>query len=85
MEFCEDCILGKSSRLRFETAAHTTKEKLGYIHSDLWGPTQVTSLGGCKYFLIFIDDFSRMVWVFALKSKDEGLEKFKRWKIFVEN
>ncbi|KAH9666456.1 hypothetical protein KPL70_020645 [Citrus sinensis] len=36
---------GKSSRLRFETAAHTTKEKLGYIHSDLWGPAQVNSLG----------------------------------------
>ncbi|KAH9750881.1 Integrase catalytic domain-containing protein [Citrus sinensis] len=83
--FCEDFILGKSSRLRFETAAHTTKEKLGYIHSDLWGPAQVTLLGGCKYFLTFIDDFSRMIWVFALKSKDEVLERFKRWKIFIEN
>ncbi|KAH9779695.1 Integrase catalytic domain-containing protein [Citrus sinensis] len=31
------------------------------------------------------DDFSRMVWVFALKNKDEVLKKFKRWKIFVEN
>ena len=83
--FCEDCIIGKSSRLRFETAAHTTKEKLGYIHSDLWGSAQVNSLGGCRYFLTFIDDFSRMVWVFALKSKDEVLEKFKNWKTFVEN
>ena len=78
--FCEDCILGKSSRLRFETAAHTTKEKLEYIHSDLWGPAQVNSLGRCRYFLTFIDDFSRMVWVFALKSKDEVLGKFKNWK-----
>ncbi|KAH9672650.1 hypothetical protein KPL70_017818 [Citrus sinensis] len=76
---------GKSSRLRFETAAHTTNEKLEYIHSDLWGPAQVNSLGGCRYFLTFIDDFSRMVWVFALKSKDEVLEKFKNWKTFVEN
>ncbi|KAH9658397.1 hypothetical protein KPL70_023479 [Citrus sinensis] len=83
--FCEDCILGKFSRLRFETAVHTTKDKLEYIHSDLWGSAQVNSLGGCRYFLTFIDDFSRMVWVFALKSKDEVLEKFKNWKTFVEN
>ena len=83
--FYKDCILGKSSNLRFETAAHTTKEKLGYKHFDLWGTEQVNSLGWCRYFLTFIDDFSRMVWVFALKSKDEVIEKFKNWKIFVEN
>ncbi|KAH9803501.1 hypothetical protein KPL71_001790 [Citrus sinensis] len=83
--FCEDCILGKASRIKFESAVHTTKEKLGYIHSDLWGPAQVTSLGGCKFFLTFVDDFSRMVWVYALKTKDEVLEKFKRWKVLVEN
>ncbi|KAH9684927.1 hypothetical protein KPL70_013734 [Citrus sinensis] len=82
---CEDCILGKASKIKFESAIHTTKEKLGYIHSDLWGPAQVTSLGGCKFFLTFIDDFSRMVWVYALKTKDEVLEKFKRWKVLVEN
>ncbi|KAH9706111.1 hypothetical protein KPL70_012113 [Citrus sinensis] len=46
---------------------------------------EVTSLGGCKFFLTFIDDFSRMVWVYALKSKDEVLERFKRWKVLVEN
>lgn len=33
--FCEDCILGKASRLKFEAATHTAKDKLGYIHSDL--------------------------------------------------
>ncbi|KAH9706020.1 Integrase catalytic domain-containing protein [Citrus sinensis] len=56
--FCEDCILGKSSRLRFETAAHTTKEKLGYIHSDLWGPAQVNSLdNGLEYCNKLFEEF----------------------------
>ncbi|KAH9767170.1 hypothetical protein KPL71_011175 [Citrus sinensis] len=82
--FCEDCILGKASRLKFESAVHSTKERLAYIHSDLWGPAQVDSLGGCRYFLSLIDDYSRMVWVYVLKTKDEVLERFKRWKILVE-
>ncbi|KAH9717205.1 hypothetical protein KPL71_021739 [Citrus sinensis] len=46
--FCEDCILGKASSLKFESAVHSTKKKLAYIHSDLWGPAQVDSLGGCR-------------------------------------
>ncbi|KAH9649070.1 hypothetical protein KPL70_025842 [Citrus sinensis] len=56
--FCEDCILRKSSKLRFETAAHTTKEKLGYIHSDLWGSAQVNSLdNGLEYCNKLFEEF----------------------------
>ena len=82
--FYEDCILGKASRLKFEYAVHSTKKRLAYIHFDLWGPAQVDSLSGCRYFLSLIDDYSTMVWVYALKTKDEVLERFKRWKILVE-
>ncbi|KAL0811972.1 hypothetical protein ABMA28_009370 [Loxostege sticticalis] len=46
---------------------------------------QVTSLGGARYFLTFIDDFSRKVCVFTLKSKSECLNKFKEYKCLVEN
>ena len=57
-----------------------------YIHSDLWGaPSTPDSLGGCKYFISFIDDYSRKVWIYFLKSKDEAFSKFKEWKEAVEN
>lgn len=44
----------------------------------------VESLGGCKYFISFIDDFSKKVWVYFLKSKDEAFDKFREWKLEVE-
>lgn len=44
----------------------------------------VTSLGVYKYFLSFIDDLSRMVWVYTPKSKDEVLERFKVSKTLIE-
>ncbi|KAH9682681.1 hypothetical protein KPL71_027445 [Citrus sinensis] len=84
LEFCEVCVLGKSSRTSFKTAVHNTKGTLDYIHSDLWGPSQTVSLGGAKYFLSFIDDYSRMVWVYVLKGKDEVFDRFKQWKALVE-
>lgn len=86
LEFCESCVLGKSHKQSFPTAKHTTKAILDYVHSDLWGsPTTPESLGGCKYFISFIDDFSKKVWVYFLKTKDGAFERFKEWKEAVEN
>ncbi|KAH9649106.1 hypothetical protein KPL70_025861 [Citrus sinensis] len=67
---------GKSSRTSFKTTVHKTKGTLDYIHSDLWGPAQTTSLSGAKYFISLIDDYSRMVWVYLLK---EGVKGYKLW------
>lgn len=62
LKFCEDCVYGKNHRASFAPAQHVKKEKLGYIHSDLWGsPNTPLSLGNKQYFVSFIDDFSRKV------------------------
>jgi hypothetical protein len=57
---------------------------LEIVHSDVCGPMRTTSLGGARYFVTYIDDFSRKVWVYLLKSKGECLEKFKEFKALVE-
>jgi hypothetical protein len=44
-----------------------------------------TSLRGYVYYVSFIDDYSRKIWVYFLKSKDEVLGKFKEFKALVEN
>ena len=85
LDFCEQCVLGKKKRVKFGTAIHNTEGILDYIHTDVWGPTKTASLGGKHYFVTFVDDFSRRVWVYTLKSKDEVLETFLVWKKMVEN
>jgi len=85
LEFCEDCIYGKASRASFNKAVHRTEAILDYIHSDLWGPAKVTSHGGNRYYMSFIDDYSRRVWVYLLKHKSDAFETFKDWKTMVEN
>ena len=54
------------------------------VHADVCGPMQTFSLSGSKYFLIFIDDFSRMTWVYFLKEKSEVFDNFKQFKAMVE-
>ena len=70
--------------MKFAKAVHETQNQLDYIHSDLWGPSQVPSIGGARYFLTLIDDYSRKVWIYFLKNKNETFLKFKEWKIVVE-
>ncbi len=58
--------------------------RLQLVHSDICGSLQ-DSLGGCKYFLLFIEDFNRMTWVYFSKHKSEVFEKFKTFCQLVEN
>ncbi|CAN0860176.1 Retrovirus-related Pol polyprotein from transposon TNT 1-94 [Linum grandiflorum] len=85
LKFCEDCILGKKSRHTFGKSTFIAKSALEYVHADLWGPAQVDTIGGRKYFLSLIDQHSRKVWVILLKTKDQAFESFKTWKSLVEN
>ena len=76
LDFCNQCVLGKQKRVKFDTVIHNTSGILDYIHTDVWGQTKTASLGGKHYFVTFVDDFSRRVWVYTLKSKDEVFETF---------
>ncbi|WCJ40143.1 Transposon Ty2-LR1 Gag-Pol polyprotein [Euphorbia peplus] len=83
LDLCEHCIKGKQTRVKFGTAIHNTKGILDYVHSDVWGPSKNVSLGGKSYYVTFVDDFSRRVWVYTMKSKDKVLEVFLIWKKMV--
>ena len=51
----------------------------------MWGLTQVSSLGGSHYYVIFIDESTQKMWVYFLKKKNDVFENFKKWKALVEN
>jgi hypothetical protein len=49
------------------------------VHTDLCGPMQKNSIGGRVYFLMFIDDFKRKIWIYLLRHKFETFAKFKEF------
>ena len=75
----------KATPIKFQVGIHKTKGILEYIHVDLWSPAKLQTNGDNRYFLSIIDDFSRRVWVYLLKSKDKKISKFKNWKVLMEN
>ena len=83
-DFCEHCVMGKHHRKPFGVGMHNSKEVLEYVHSDVWGPSPVASLSGKWYYVVFIDDYSRFVWIYFLTEKSEVFATFKSWKAQVE-
>lgn len=86
IELCEACVRGKQHRQSFETEkCWRARRPLEIVHTDIAGPFDIASLCGNKYFIAFIDDFSRKGWVYIIKDKSEALIVFKEFKATVEN
>ena len=63
LDLCENYIYGKHKRFIFLRVGKENKsEKLELVHTDVWGPAQVSSLSGSHYYVTFIDDATRKTW-----------------------
>ena len=69
----------------FMNSETNTKVTLELIHSNVCGLMPSTYLSGYKYYVTFIDDYSRKTWIYFLKNKSEVFGKFKEFKALIEN
>ena len=77
---CEACQLGKQSRHAFPHDKHVSMRPLDVIHSDVWGPSKTATISGCRFYVTFIDDHTRKVWVYFMKEKSEVFSHFQKFK-----
>jgi len=56
---CISCQLGKQPALPFNNSESVASTSFDLIHSDVWGPSPIPSMSSSRYFVIFVDDFSR--------------------------
>ncbi|KAG7584280.1 Reverse transcriptase RNA-dependent DNA polymerase [Arabidopsis suecica] len=82
---CEACQLGKTCKLPFSRSEFQASRPLERIHSDVWGPAPVTSVQGFRFYVVFIDNYSRFCWLYPLKLKSDVSEVFKSFQSLVEN
>ena len=76
--------MAKSHRLPFHLSDNTVNKPLSLIHGVIWGPLSY-STSRIKYYVLFIDDFSKFTWIYPLLYKSEVFYKFQEFKVFVEN
>ncbi|GAA0152202.1 hypothetical protein LIER_10741 [Lithospermum erythrorhizon] len=76
--------MGKQHRVKFNKVSQRRNAILELMYSDVCGPMKVKTMGGNSYFIRYIDDYSRKVSIFALKTKDQVCETFKYLHQLVE-
>ncbi|KAK9074377.1 hypothetical protein SSX86_006975 [Deinandra increscens subsp. villosa] len=80
---CSSCHMNKSHKLPFGPNSFVANNPLELIYSDVWGPVQ-QSIDGFKYYVIFVDYFSKYVWLYPLKKKSDVSVIFPQFKRLVE-
>ncbi|POM74969.1 Integrase catalytic core protein, partial [Phytophthora palmivora] len=85
---CAGCCMGKMRADDFPRYPEKLVKSAGVldlVHTDVMGPMQTKTSGGCTYVVTFIDDYSRHVTVYFMKAKSDVLSKFKIFKAALEN
>ena len=73
---CKACQFGKQNRKPLPKVTWRASKKLQLIHSNIVGPQRTPSLKCSLYYVVFIDDFTQMCWIFFLKHKSNVAQVF---------
>lgn len=68
---CTSCHSIKSHALPFSCSATRSTSLLQLVHTNLWGPSPVLSISGFRYYVSFVDNYSRYTWLYPLKYKSD--------------
>jgi len=74
---CDGCEFGKHTRSSYASSGSRSSHAFDLVHSDVWGPCSTTSINGYRFFVTFIDCYSRVTWLYLMKNKNDVLACFK--------
>jgi len=84
MDTCKGCTLGKYAKSSFQDRDSRAGEILERVHTYVCGPFSTTSTAKQRYYVIFIDDFSRRCWIYFMQKKDQTFSRFCEFKSMAE-
>ena len=77
---CNGCVYGKGHQAPIPKKSTTRSSAvLELVHTDVAGPISTPSRGGARYFITFIDDYSKWTTVYMMRDKSESFDCFKRF------
>jgi hypothetical protein len=80
---CDACQKAKSHQHPYRRSDSTSSHPLEHVFSYVWGPA-VELVGRYKYYVSFIDDFSKYTWLYLIKKKSDGFQAFQSFQTLVD-
>eukprot|EP00253_Pinus_taeda_P023730 PITA_23730 len=84
VDTCKGCTLGKYIESSFHDRDSQETYILDRFHSDVCGPFSIAFMAKHRYYVIFVDDYSRKCWIFFMQKKDQTFTKFFDFKALFE-
>ena len=81
---CCGCKLAKLPALPFSKSVSVSYAPFDLVHSDVWGPSPVLTKGGSRYYVSFIDDYTRYCWVYLMKNRSEFFDIYHIFRAMVK-
>nr|GEV80451.1 Gag-Pol polyprotein [Tanacetum cinerariifolium] len=81
---CSVCKLAKLLALPFGNSVSSSNSLFDLVHSDVWGPSPIYTKGGSRYYVLFIEDFTRYTWVSLMKRMFDFLTILKEFRALVK-
>lgn len=78
--FCDACQYGKLHHFSFKQSINTSSQPFDLVFSDVWGPAIHPSLDGYRYYVSYVDDYTRFTWVHPIQTKSQVLNTFRVFK-----
>ena len=82
---CEVCCIGKQTRAAVPKQRERAKAPLELVFTDVAGPIAPQSINGDKYVIVFIDDYSGMMFHYFMKHKSDATEALRKFICDVSN
>lgn len=81
----QSCLTRKQAHTPFPKAStFRASAPLKLVYIDICGQISPSTLGGSHYFLLIVDDYSRLMWVALLKNKSDAFRELKHFKTLAE-
>ena len=81
---CMPCQFGKQTALPSNNSFSHALSSFDIIHFDVWGPSRISTPGGSRYFVIFMDDFSQYTWIYLFKNCSELYQIYRDFTKMIE-
>ena len=81
---CHSCSTNKIHQQSFHGTSLQSNAPLELIYTDVWGPASYTGIDGSRYYLIFVDHYTKYIWFYPMATKSSVSTIFPQFKKFVE-
>jgi hypothetical protein len=82
---CVSCHCNKSHKLPFSVTSLTSHAPLEYLYADVWCPSLVPSIDGYRYYVLFVDHFTKYCWFYPMHNKSNVSPLFVQFATMIEN